>query len=64
MVGSFYKLPYGLNSSMEIFQCTLSMLLTDIECLFVDVDIFTPNFTVHDDILAKVLELIISSGLK
>ena len=63
----FNRLPYGLNSSTEIFQRTLKELLNGIDGVIVDVDdilIFAPDVPQHDVILNQVLQRIIDSGLK
>ena len=63
----FNRLPYGLNSSTEIFQRTLKELLQGIDGVFVDVDdmlIYAPDTQQHDAILAHVLQRIQDSGLK
>ena len=63
----FNRLPYGLNSSTEIFQGKLRELLHDIAGVFVDVDdilIYASSDEHHDSILRLVLNRIQKSGLK
>lgn len=63
----FNRLPYGLNSSTEIFQRKLKELLTDISGVFVDIDdmlIYAENDAKHDETLREVMDRIQKSGLK
>ena len=63
----FKRLPYGLNSSTEIFQRVLRDLLEGIDGVFINVDdilIYALDNQTHDIILEKVLVKIKDSGLK
>ena len=60
-------MPYGLNSSTEIFQRVLRDLLSGIDGVFVNVDdvlMYALDTQSHDLILAQVINRIKESGLK
>lgn len=63
----FNRLPYGLNTSTEIFQRNMKDKLAGISNVQVNVDdilIHAPTMDLHDQTLNKVLDCIRESGLK
>lgn len=63
----FNRLPYGLNTSTEIFQRNIKEKLAGIPNVEVNVDdllIHAPTTAQHDETLEKVVQCIKNSGLK
>ena len=62
----FHRLPFGITSAPEYFQCQMSELLSDVEgvvCLMDDVLIHGKTASEHDKCLEKVLHIMQSAGM-
>ena len=62
----FHRLPFGITSAPEYFQCQMSELLSDLEgvvCLMDDVLIHGKTASEHDERLEKVLHILQNAGM-
>ena len=62
----FHRLPFGLTSAPEYFQCQMSEMLQDLDgvlCLMDDVLVYGKTESEHDDRLDKVLQTMQRAGM-
>ena len=62
----FHKLPFGITSAPELFQCRMNSMLSELPgvlCLMDDVLVFGKNQAEHDAHLEAVLKRIESAGV-
>ena len=62
----FHRLPFGLTSAPEYFQCQMSEMLQDLDgvlCLMDDVLVYGKTESEHDDRLDKVLQTMQRAGI-
>ena len=62
----FHRLPFGITSAPEYFQCQMSEMLKDLDgvlCLMDDVLVYGKTVSEHDERLDKVLQTMQKAGM-